>query len=298
MQPSLGTYYPWQFSGFRPEKIRLRIFGLTPGVKVFTPSGSTAIMLLVEKRQVNLKIGDEQIQTTHDFGFLCRRVNGNTGIGTDQEGVWLIQFDPGYLTFSYPPELINLYSRWKDLEEEKQLQLGAEDFRYCQHLMQGFIYLEGIRSDHPEYYYQKHLDLLIVKVHESSDAVHRYSEEKQRTKSLMFDYLGLVRMHYRDNWSMEQYARELLVSKDYLHQLCSRHLGKTPSEVIFDKQAIEAQILLKNTSLTIKEIAHRLNFEDQNYFTRFFTRKVGLAPTEFRNKVKIMHSSSDLDHPA
>ncbi len=77
------------------------------------------------------------------------------------------------------------------------------------------------------------------------------------------------------------------------HQLANRYVGKSPTEVIYDKQLIEAQILLKNTHLSVKEIANRLNFGDQNYFTRFFSKRVGLAPSEFRVRVRLMQTTSE-----
>jgi AraC-like DNA-binding protein len=41
-------------------------------------------------------------------------------------------------------------------------------------------------------------------------------------------------------------------------------------------------MLLKNTDLSISEIAVAVGFEDSNYFSRAFKRSYGLTPREHR----------------
>ncbi len=43
-----------------------------------------------------------------------------------------------------------------------------------------------------------------------------------------------------------------------------------------------AQALLADQRLQVKEIAQRLNFRSEHYFSNFFHTKTGLTPTEFR----------------
>jgi AraC-like DNA-binding protein len=46
---------------------------------------------------------------------------------------------------------------------------------------------------------------------------------------------------------------------------------------------LEAKILLKQTSLTVSEIATRLGFEDISYFTRVFRKNSGMTPKLYRD---------------
>jgi len=43
----------------------------------------------------------------------------------------------------------------------------------------------------------------------------------------------------------------------------------------------KAKELLRNSSLTIAEIAYQTGFSDPSYFSRIFSREVGMTPTEF-----------------
>jgi AraC-like DNA-binding protein len=47
---------------------------------------------------------------------------------------------------------------------------------------------------------------------------------------------------------------------------------------------LEAKRLLVNLDLNIAEIADRLNFNDNSYFTKFFKKYTALTPEEFRRK--------------
>ena len=55
-----------------------------------------------------------------------------------------------------------------------------------------------------------------------------------------------------------------------------------------NKQRIEAaKFLLTTTEKEIEIISEELGFKDPYYFTRYFKRNVGCAPTQFREKGKL-----------
>lgn len=45
---------------------------------------------------------------------------------------------------------------------------------------------------------------------------------------------------------------------------------------------LEAKRLLLHSGLGISEIAYGLGFKDPGYFTRFFTRQLGVSPSDYR----------------
>ena len=58
--------------------------------------------------------------------------------------------------------------------------------------------------------------------------------------------------------------------------------GITPLRYLTQVRVERAQILLKNQRLTIREVAHQVGIRDRYYFTRWFTKAVGIPPQEFR----------------
>ena len=70
----------------------------------------------------------------------------------------------------------------------------------------------------------------------------------------------------------------------------SREMGRSPKAFINRKLHQKACDLLVETDQSVKEIAHRLRFADEHYFSRFFKRLNGRAPLHYRNllgKVRI-----------
>lgn len=56
----------------------------------------------------------------------------------------------------------------------------------------------------------------------------------------------------------------------------------TPLEIIDGRIVLEAKRLLRYTPMRIKEIATELGFDDPSYFNKFFKKRVGMTPTDFK----------------
>jgi AraC-like DNA-binding protein len=82
----------------------------------------------------------------------------------------------------------------------------------------------------------------------------------------------------------KEYAALLFLTPNHLNTLCQAMLGKSTGEVIRDRTVLEAKRLMVNLDLTIAEIAYKLNFQDNAYFSRFFKKYAGLTPEEFRKQ--------------
>jgi AraC-like DNA-binding protein len=45
---------------------------------------------------------------------------------------------------------------------------------------------------------------------------------------------------------------------------------------------LEARALLKSTNMTVQQISDELNFPSQTFFGKYFKRRVGMSPKEYR----------------
>ena len=93
-----------------------------------------------------------------------------------------------------------------------------------------------------------------------------------------------IELHFLTPDAIEDYINGLNISDSWLRKSFSKRYGMSPAKyrqkLIFDR----AQRLLKNTRLSIKEIAFQLGFDNQNYFSRIFKTHVGVSPLEYREK--------------
>lgn len=70
--------------------------------------------------------------------------------------------------------------------------------------------------------------------------------------------------------SPSDYAKQLNVHTNHLNRAVKETTGKTTSEIIAERLAQEAKVLLKHTDLTIAEIGYLLGFSEATHFSNFF----------------------------
>ena len=84
------------------------------------------------------------------------------------------------------------------------------------------------------------------------------------------------------NVSVAEIADRLDLSPEHLSRLFKELTGSGPGEYILRQKIESACHLLKETQLSCKEIAVRLNYNDQANFTRAFQSVTHTPPTKFR----------------
>lgn len=78
------------------------------------------------------------------------------------------------------------------------------------------------------------------------------------------------------------FARQLNIHVNHLNKALKETTGRTTSQLISERIAQEARILLKSTNWTVNEIAWTLGFEEPNHFSSFFRNAAGMTPRQFR----------------
>ncbi len=105
-----------------------------------------------------------------------------------------------------------------------------------------------------------------------------------RYESIIKSFIELLINNYRNEHSVEFYASQLNVSSHYLTLIVKRITGQSVCDFIFEMLHSEACTLLTHSKLSIQEIATLLNFSDQSSFGKFFKRKAGISPVDYRKK--------------
>jgi AraC-like DNA-binding protein len=83
--------------------------------------------------------------------------------------------------------------------------------------------------------------------------------------------------------SVSEYADMLQVTANYLNKTVKAHTHRTAIDWIEIARLNLAKKLLKDPSIPIVDVALRSGLEDQSYFSRFFKKKTGLTPSQFRS---------------
>ncbi len=91
-----------------------------------------------------------------------------------------------------------------------------------------------------------------------------------------------VSENYNKKISIKDICRELGCSKSSLLSTFKKQYGVTVGEFLTEFRLGEAKRLLENGELSINEIAHSTGFYDQSYFSKVFSAKCGMSPSDYR----------------
>jgi AraC family transcriptional regulator, transcriptional activator of pobA len=94
----------------------------------------------------------------------------------------------------------------------------------------------------------------------------------------------LVEQHFKTLHTVADYADLLCVTPKNLSKKINLVSKETPNDIIKNRIILESKRLLAHTKMNVKEIAYTLNYDDDAYFVRFFTKHTGISPTSFRKQ--------------
>lgn len=108
------------------------------------------------------------------------------------------------------------------------------------------------------------------------------AKNKDAASLLTQQYKNALMQHIYDIHTVAEYAAHLSVSQTYLNRCLQATTGKTAHDILNDMLLLEAKTLLKQSALSISEIAYKIGKQDHSDFSRFFKHHIGLTPKEFR----------------
>ena len=85
--------------------------------------------------------------------------------------------------------------------------------------------------------------------------------------------------------SVSDYANLLKVTPNYLNKTVKSHTHRTAIDWIEIARLNLAKQMLKDKNVSIADVARLSGLEDQSYFSRFFKKKTGMSPSQFRNSL-------------
>ena len=128
------------------------------------------------------------------------------------------------------------------------------------------------------------LQLFLIYCNNSSELNTNQLDEDNAGICILRDFKKVVEEKYKEWHKVKEYASELHISTKHLSQTVKQLTGKVAKEYIQDRLTLEAKRLLLHTNLTIKEVAYKIGFEEPLHFSGFFKKRVGISPSQFRQK--------------
>lgn len=104
-----------------------------------------------------------------------------------------------------------------------------------------------------------------------------------QTESRLIPAIEYINQRYKNDITLKKLAELCYLSENYFHKLFRTTFAVTPLHYVLQLRMDEAVRLLSSTSMTIKEMAEELGYNDAAYFTRTFSKYFGTSPAKFRS---------------
>lgn len=102
-------------------------------------------------------------------------------------------------------------------------------------------------------------------------------------QNIIFKANAYIKQHLSDKLTLEQMAGKVYVSKSYFCRVIKDEMGCTFTKYVNNLRIEKSKSLLRNTSMSLAEIAYAVGFGDQSYFTRIFKKSEGMSPSKYRS---------------
>ena len=130
---------------------------------------------------------------------------------------------------------------------------------------------------------QRYCEIWILKSVSSKEGVHHPELRKPvgRKEQIFRDFLTLLEQHFTQERSISFYADRLCLTPKYLSTIVKEVSGKHGMQWIDDYVALEAKALLREGTMSVKQVSDKLNFPSQSMFGRFFKKMTGYSPKQY-----------------
>lgn len=108
----------------------------------------------------------------------------------------------------------------------------------------------------------------------------------QSAADMMEEALEYIRYNFQTDLGVEQTAEQVGLSVSYFCSLFKQKTGLTFLDYVTNIRMEYACLFLQNTELKTYEIAEKVGYSDQRYFSQVFKKKMKKTPSEYRKLVK------------
>lgn len=129
------------------------------------------------------------------------------------------------------------------------------------------------------------MSLLKAMIYDIGNEIHQnqMSQPKRtRADAIFNDFINLVKNNFRHKRRVSWYGQQLCITPKYLSETVKQVSHQTPNEWIDYYVTLEIRVLLRNSTMSIKEISQHLNFPNQSFLGKYFKEHVGMSPSNYR----------------
>lgn len=250
-------------------------------------------MVLVTKGSIQLSIDNSPLKVS-EISYITFPLNKTVGdISTsDDFECWTIQIPnlvvAEFLRRFYPFRVVS-FDRLRlintvttgDRNTMNALTSSISAMYYAL-LVTGHSFYQDMAKAHTFIFLLNHADMLLKSIGYRSAGASITPTEK--SIEFIHQLFQLLRENICEHPDIGFYADSLRISKQNLANISKKHLKAPISEVIAQVRTDRAIELMKNPALSIQQISDILSFSDQAAFGKFFRKRKGMSPKQYRKE--------------
>ena len=240
---------------------------------VSRPNGSGDNLLLLLKTPAIFEINGEEIHTEKDSFILFREGTPQNYRSAGGE------FANDWFHFTYTESEKDFF-RELDIPFDKVIPIGdMSDLSLMVKNMSYENYSANLyRTDSVELYMKLFFLKLSEKLHPTEQStVSSYYEKMSMLRSQIYS-------NPKYNWNIEDLAHRLTMSRSHFEHTYKKLFGISPMNEVINSRLEHAKFMLTSTDVPINQIAEMCGYKSDIHFMRQFKSRMGMTPTEFRNR--------------
>ena len=113
----------------------------------------------------------------------------------------------------------------------------------------------------------------------------RSNSSKKIDRKFINEFIAIVESNLsNENFSIDDICREIGISRVQLYRKVKALIGYNVNDYLLTVRLQKAKFLLINEGLSISEVAFKVGFSSQAYFSTVFKSKFSVTPSEYREK--------------
>lgn len=123
---------------------------------------------------------------------------------------------------------------------------------------------------------------MLAGIQKHSDTIEETGIKADRSKRIFRQFMKEVSEDGGIHRSVSYYADRLCYSPKYISSAIKEISGRTPTEWINEYAIEQIKYQLRQSDMSVKEIAEMFNFPNQSFFGKYVKAHVGMSPARYR----------------
>jgi AraC-like DNA-binding protein/mannose-6-phosphate isomerase-like protein (cupin superfamily) len=176
--------------------------------------------------------------------------------------------------------LFILEPQYRNTQQFKnRLQLNRSDLAKVEFILNSMFWEQMNQESGYETILRNHLEDLIIFM------ARQYSKiETHEARALMRigEVIDFLESNYRSRIYLDEMAERACMSKRNFHRTFRNATGETPNNYLIQVRLQKARELLRNTFLSVSDVAYEVGFADVNHFIKKFKKHLQVTPHKYR----------------